>query len=73
MFKKILALFLFSQLVQAYSCFRLNKIATDFAASNGGVRPVVLPPNKPIDHLLVTYGTRADIDQNKATASYISI
>lgn len=73
MFKKILALFLFSQLIQAYSCFRLNKIATDFAAQNGGVRPVVLPPNKGVDRFLLTYGTSADIDQNKATASYISI
>lgn len=62
MFKKIIALFLFTQAVQAYSCYRLNTIANQLAAANDGTRPVVLTPRRGIEKFLITFATDENVD-----------
>lgn len=72
MFKKIIALFLFTQAVQAYSCYRLNVVADQLAAKNGS-RPVVLPPSRGIEKFLITYAKDENVNLETAKITHVPL
>lgn len=70
--KKLFALFMLTQIVQAYTAYRLNKVADQFTIAHG-VRPVVLPPANAFNRMLIAYAENEDVNESTAKIDYVAL